>query len=635
MTAPVTRELRLPCLRAEARIESFDESSRSVSLLAYSGAVVERVPLFADPFRLSFSLDAKAVDLGRLRSGAPVKRGHAAPDDVDAIVGVTSEPALSKDGLRVRARFSKRADVEPLLADVRDGIVKAVSIEAKIDALEDVTKKGEAEKHYRATKWTPLGVAFVAQGADPSAQVLAHGETFLCTLTRAVGATEKLSMEDTDTDTDTIDNADEQPKTKEQLRAENAELRRRAEAHRLAAFFGLGDLQARRWIDAGASRKEMLHEAARARADREPVIDGRLTLGLDYDSPGARVEQMAEGLAARIAHRAPSEVGRRYADASFVELAFETLSWRGYHRGLDVRRNASRIVQLAHTTSDFPLLLANALNKNLLPSYELAQPTFKQISAVRQFNNFLPHPQLRGGDFPLPLQLGEAGEITQGTMSESRENISVLTFARIFDISRVALVNDDVGFFQQLTALAARRVADFHNAHFFSTSIAAGAGLGPAMADGLTVYHATHSNTASAGALSVTLIGESRAKMMSQTSLDGLKLNLLPRYLLVSPTSLTLAEQYTAELSPQVASEVNPFGGRIIPLGDANLTGTRFYLLADPAVLPQYVHGFLDGVPLRVETRTPFETEGLQVKVVTDFAVGVVEHRAGVTGAGA
>jgi hypothetical protein len=232
------------------------------------------------------------------------------------------------------------------------------------------------------------------------------------------------------------------------------------------------------------------------------------------------------------------------------------------------------------------------------------------------------------------LQLNESAEIVQGSMSEGRENVSCLTFARIFEISRVALVNDDVGFFSQLPGLAARRVADFHNMHFFSTCILPNSGTGPTMSDNVVVFHSTHANVTAAGALDLTRLAEGRSLMMKQTSLDGLKLNLLPKFLLVSPDSLTLAEQYVAQIQPTQPSEANPFAGRLTPLGDANLTGTRFYLLADPAALAQYVHGYLDGVPLRVETRVPFESESLQVKVVTDLAVGAVEHRAGVTGAG-
>jgi len=150
------------------------------------------------------------------------------------------------------------------------------------------------------------------------------------------------------------------------------------------------------------------------------------------------------------------------------------------------------------------------------------------------------------------------------------------------------------------------------------------------------VYNAAHGNVATSGALDITKLGASRALMMAQTSLDSLKLNVQPKYLLTSPTSLTLAEQLVSAIAPAQASNANPFAGKLTPIGDANLSGTRFYLLADPGRLPQYIYGNLAGEgPLRVETRVGFEVEGLQVKVATDFGVGCIEHRAGVTGAGA
>ena len=146
---------------------------------------------------------------------------------------------------------------------------------------------------------------------------------------------------------------------------------------------------------------------------------------------------------------------------------------------------------------------------------------------------------------------------------------------------------------------------------------------------------AAHGNVTGAGALDVTRLGEARALMMNQTSLDGLLMNLSPRFFLVLPTSLTTAEQLTATLAPTVSMEVNPSSNRLIALGDANLTGRRFYVLADPARLPQYVYGFLaGGGALRVDTRAGWEVEGLEMRVVTEFGCGAIESRAGVTGAG-
>jgi hypothetical protein len=106
--------------------------------------------------------------------------------------------------------------------------------------------------------------------------------------------------------------------------------------------------------------------------------------------------------------------------------------------------------------------------------------------------------------------------------------------------------------------------------------------------------------------------------------------------LLVSPASLTLAEQFTSTIAPQVAGSVNPFAGRLTPIGDANLSGARFYVLADPSRLPNYIYGFLGGqAGPRTEVRAGFEVDGIEFKLAIDFAVGAIDFRGGVTHAGA
>jgi hypothetical protein len=152
----------------------------------------------------------------------------------------------------------------------------------------------------------------------------------------------------------------------------------------------------------------------------------------------------------------------------------------------------------------------------------------------------------------------------------------------------------------------------------------------------LGAYDGNHSNVTGAGALDVALLGSGRALMMAQTSIDGLLLNVQPRVILVSPDSLTLAEQLVTQITPATPANANPFVGQLIALGDANLTGTRFYLLADPARLPNYVFGGLAGQEgPRVDVRAGFEIEGIEMKVAIDFAVGAIDFRGGVTGAGA
>jgi hypothetical protein len=498
-------------------------------------------------------------------------------------------------------------------------------------------------REFRATSWEIHEVSVVPVGADPGATIQASdserhpcrvnfmGETIM-RRKKCAKCGEKFAADFEGTECPNeecgIDLAE--------AARERDELARAGRIHELAAHFEAGEVWAQRHIGAGSSIEEAAADGRRLAAARAPHIDGNVTFGVDYDSPGARVESMAEALAARAQGKEPTPQGHRYFGETLVGCAFEMLRALGHAGGLDPRRHAGRIVELAHTTTDFPLLLGNVLNKMFLPAYELAQPTYRMIGARKTFNDFRPHRFVRRGDFPIPLQVGEGGEITEGTMGENQETVSCLTFARIFNISRVALVNDDLGAFTDLATGAAQRVADFENAHFFNTCILAGSGLGPDLSDGVAVYNAAHANVTGAGALSVDLIGAGRGLMMGQEGIDGLKLNVQPRYLLTSPASLTAAEQHVATITPADVDTVNPFAGKLIAIGDANLTGTRFYLLADPARLPQYVYGHLDGFEgPRVEVRRGWETEGTQVKVVTDYGVGAIEFRAGVSGAGA
>jgi hypothetical protein len=122
------------------------------------------------------------------------------------------------------------------------------------------------------------------------------------------------------------------------------------------------------------------------------------------------------------------------------------------------------------------------------------------------------------------------------------------------------------------------------------------AGLGPALSDALTVYHATHGNVTGAGALDVSRLSEARQKLREQVSLDGIKMNVMAAILLVSAASETAAEQLTAPLQPAQVSNANPFQGKLAVVADSNLSGTRFYVLGDPARgESNYIYGFLGG----------------------------------------
>ena len=106
------------------------------------------------------SHDSKAVDLGRMNDGAPVLFNH----DPDRVIGVVERAWIDGDKRRARAlvRFSRNPFAEEVLADVRDGVLRNISVGYSIDTAE------EREDNIVITRWQPHEVSVVSVPADPS-----------------------------------------------------------------------------------------------------------------------------------------------------------------------------------------------------------------------------------------------------------------------------------------------------------------------------------------------------------------------------------------------------------------------------------------------------------------------------------
>jgi hypothetical protein len=97
----------------------------------------------------------------------------------------------------------------------------------------------------------------------------------------------------------------------------------------------------------------------------------------------------------------------------------------------------------------------------------------------------------------------------------------------------------------------------------------------------------------------------------------------VPRFLLVPPALLTIAEAELAKLGPGA----DP-AQRITPVGSPHLSGTAWYLCAGSDQRPFAVYSYLAGAPGPVSVASPnFETEGIGVAVTLDFAVTAVDPR--------
>lgn len=106
------------------------------------------------------SHDSSAIDLGRMNDGAPVLFNH----DPDRVIGVVERAWIDGEKRRARAlvRFSRNSFAEEVLADVRDGVLRNISVGYSIDTAE------ERNENIVITKWQPHEVSVVSVPADPT-----------------------------------------------------------------------------------------------------------------------------------------------------------------------------------------------------------------------------------------------------------------------------------------------------------------------------------------------------------------------------------------------------------------------------------------------------------------------------------
>lgn len=107
--------------------------------------------------------DERSVDLARLNDGAPLLFNH----DPGKVVGVVERAWIDGKLKRgyVAVKFSRNAFAQEVLADVKDGVLRNVSVGYQIA---DMEQRGE---DFVATRWSPYEVSVVSIPADPTVGV--------------------------------------------------------------------------------------------------------------------------------------------------------------------------------------------------------------------------------------------------------------------------------------------------------------------------------------------------------------------------------------------------------------------------------------------------------------------------------
>ena len=571
---------------------TFDETAMTIEAVLSS---------FADVRRNGFveRLDPAGLDTSRL-VGAPLLNAHRAGDGRD-VIGTVTAVRIENGDLVGTIRLSLATDVAPLVQRIREGSLRGVSLGYRVSRWVDSIDPSSGQRVRTAAAWQPFEASAVPVAADPRATFRSH----------------EMTTENEQTGIETP------------MPPENADAPR---IRALAEVAGLttewADDIVRRGLDLEDARLSAQAELMR-RSAAQPRI--RAHVGPSHDDPSEVHRRMADALAYRMAGGGePAPEVRAYLADPVTDLMKRSLELAGVStRGLSRDDIMARAM---NTTSDFPLVVSNAMGKVALDAYKAAETPLKLLCKSRNLTNFKESTAIRLGGMGRLEEVSESGEIKHTSRAENGEGLRLKTFARGIDVSRRLLIDDDLGLLGDMTSALGTAAGQTEADLLVDTLLGNGK-----LSDGKAVFHSSRGNISDPSGLAVTALGDSRKAMRKRTDLDGKTLvNGTPKYLLVGPELEDWAERVLAEIYPSTADGVNPFTGKLQLLVEPRITDSRWYVFSDPARLPCLQYAHLASAPgVQIQRTEAWDVLGTKYRAWLDFGVGWLDWRGAQFNAGA
>lgn len=667
-TLPNTRDIEPLSLRAAVRPGSVDAEARTYDLTWSTGAAARRYSWSKGEYIEELSLEKKHVRLGRLNNRAPLLDTHNGWG-LNGILGVVEKARIEgKEGVAT-VRFPELGideDADRVFKLIADGIICHSSVGYRVYRYEITEEEGQLPI-YRATDWEPYELSMVPMGVDDDATVRAEksAETNPCEFVLAHRGADMAKPIDsqggsTATPATPGDNPvavetrapapvapapptaapAATPSNEDVIRAERE---RAGEIRRIASGFDLGD----DFIARMDSEKKTVEEARRAAFElyyeaRQSApaegIDGTVRVSGGEDLRRAASDG---GLRNAILHSARphthelTDEGRAFFAMTAMEMARGYLDARGFRTsGMTRNQVAEAAMGLSmrgsggqHSTSDFPFILADVATKELRGDYENSPSTFRAWCTPGTIPDFKEISINQLGDFPSLPEVLEGGEYEFGTIGEARELMSLSKFGRRIAFTWEMLINDDLDAFLRLAGKIGFAVSNLESDLVYDHFLA-----NPTMGDGDALFHANHDNVG-AGVIGVAGLSAGRAALRKQTGLNGRRINLMAKYLLVPAALETSADQIVATITPNQSSQVNPFATnhKLTPIAEPRLDDSselEYYMAASPSQIENFRFAYLRGEsgPM-VTSRVGFEVDGLELKVKHVFGVKAIDHR--------
>lgn len=279
------------------------------------------------------------------------------------------------------------------------------------------------------------------------------------------------------------------------------------------------------------------------------------------------------------------------------------------------------------SSGDFPGITADVAHKVLRMAYSMAPATFAPLFRSTTVNDFKPVSNPQIGEFPSLDEVPEGGTYEATTTAEDGITYKAKKFGRMLRLTLEALLNDDTQAFDRIPMQmgnAARR-EESDQAWSLVTS-------NQMMGDGNQLFSAPHANDiAGVNPISVAALNVAFTALALMKGPDGQLLNVQPAYILAPNAMEATALQFTREITPDSAGNVNPYSGRVQPIIEPRLSlasTTKWYVTARPQDIDMGVIARLRGRNgPTVESREGWYQDGIEFKVSHIFAVALLEWR--------
>ena len=627
------------------------------------------------------SCEQSAVRTERIDKGLPVIDGHNSSSIFNQLGRTTKVWFTNERTACARIQFSKRKEVDDLLTDIRNGIVRDISVGYRVYKfkrdLPETAPTGELAT-YRAIDWEPHEISLVSIPADVNAcmrgddqknevQIIknqninfkirkimnvtcpecghefeAEAGSVTCpecsaeftvdeegAVHRAASTAGKRSVS---TPATANVPATEPNVNLDVIRAEASEDERKRLNALLVSIRAakLDNAFAIDLFNSGKSLAECRQEIIVSAAKKQSVIDGNHTATVGKDAADTKRQLAVDAIVSRsMPSKFPMKADNPYKGQSISGVLRSLMQERGVNVSgkSDVEIVNLSFNERAYSTSDLPLLMEDVMNKILRGDYEFAPEQWKTISRQKSVPDYRSQPFYQFETENGIKEIPEGGEIPYTKMIEAKQTIRIKDYGEGFKLTRQAIINDDLDVFAQIPGRFVKDHGEFCGDKVWGMII-----NNIPMHDSKPLFDASHSNLLTGASSAFGEEGLTNALLVftGQKALgDKRRINIRPRYLIVPPDMEIAARKQLTSIMASTIKDVNVFQNAFELIVERRLTDPKaWYLMADPLAIDGLYYANLQGEEgLRANREEKFSTDTIDYAIRFNFGVAAIDWR--------